>query len=73
MDNPFFKNYGPIKAVEIYKILNLKPNNKISNQNVSDIKDLAHSKKKEITFFHSNRYKDLANKTEASFASQVAI
>ncbi len=67
MDNPFFKNYGPIKAVEIYKTLNLKPNNKISNQNVSDIKDLAHSKKNEITFFHSNRYKDLANKTEASF------
>ena len=67
MTNPFFKNYGPIKALEIYKILNLKPNNEIFTQNITDIKDLAHSKKNEITFFHSNKYKDLANKTEASF------
>ena len=67
MVNPFFKNHGPIKALEIYKILNLKPNNEIFTQNITDIKDLADSKKNEITFFHSNKYKDLANKTEASF------
>ena len=67
MVNPFFKNYGPIKALEIYKTLNLKINNNISNRNITDIKDLAHSKKDEITFFHSNKYKDLANKTDASF------
>ena len=67
MTNPFFKNYGPIKALEIYKILDLKPNNEIFTQKITDIKDLAHSKKNEITFFHSNKYKDLANKTEASF------
>ena len=67
MDNPFFKNYGPIKALEIYKILNLKPNDDISSLNITDIKDLAHSNKSEITFFHSNKYKDLANKTKASF------
>ncbi len=67
MDNPFFKNYGPIKALEVYKLLNLKPNKVISSQNITDIKDLANSKKSEITFFHSNKYKDLANKTKASF------
>ena len=66
MFHPFFKNIGPIKAAEIYKALNLKPNEKISNQSITDIKDLAHSKKSEITFFHSNKYKDLANKTNAS-------
>ena len=48
MTNPFFKNYGPIKALEIYKILNLKPNNEIFTQNITDIKDLAHSKKNEL-------------------------
>ena len=73
MDNPFFKNYGPIKALEIYKILNLKTNNEISTQNITDIKDLAHSKKSEITFFHSNKYKDLASKTKASFCITNSI
>ena len=67
MVNQFFKNNGPVKASEIYKTLNLKPTNNISNQFVTDINDLTNSKKNEITFFHSNKYKDLANKTKASF------
>ena len=34
---------------------------------LKDIKDLQNSKSNEITFFHSKKYKTIANKTKASF------
>ena len=67
MSNPFFKNNGPFKITEIIKFLDVKV--KISNQNfdIIDIKDLFSSKENDITFFHSKKYKNIANKTKASF------
>ena len=56
--NSFFKNHGPFTINEISKLLNINYD-KFNNQNVNDVKDL--------TFFHSKKYKDLANKTKASF------
>jgi UDP-3-O-[3-hydroxymyristoyl] glucosamine N-acyltransferase len=67
MDNPFFKNNGPFKLRDILKELRLnKPQNN-QDQNIIDIKDLTNSKKNEITFFHSKKYKTAANSTKASF------
>ena len=67
MVNPFFKNHGPLKIKELLDTLGLK-NLKINDDlEVSDIKDLFNSKKGEITFFHSKKYKDIAQKTKASF------
>jgi UDP-3-O-[3-hydroxymyristoyl] glucosamine N-acyltransferase len=67
MQNPFFKNKGPFNISEILSLLNLN-NIKINmNQNITDIKDLFNSNANEITFFHSKKYKDFANKTKASF------
>jgi UDP-3-O-[3-hydroxymyristoyl] glucosamine N-acyltransferase len=67
MINPFFKNNGPYKIFEILNELNLENDEIINNINVSDINDLQNSKSGEITFFHSKKYKKLANNTKASF------
>ena len=67
MINPFFKNNGPFKALDIFKLLKLNDEGIIDGQNILDIKDLLTSKINEITFFHSNKYKDIARNTKASF------
>jgi UDP-3-O-[3-hydroxymyristoyl] glucosamine N-acyltransferase len=67
MDNPFFKNKGPVKLNDILELLNINSDQFIDNQDIFDIKDLLASNKNDITFFHSNKYKDIAKKTKASF------
>ena len=67
MDNPFFKNNGPFKLRDILKDLNLISDQINQDQNIIDIKDLQNSNTNEITFFHSKKYKSLANNTKASF------
>jgi UDP-3-O-[3-hydroxymyristoyl] glucosamine N-acyltransferase len=67
MPNPFFNNHGPFKINDIFQILNLKSDVMSLNENVNDIKDLIASNTNDITFFHSKKYKDLANNTKASF------
>jgi UDP-3-O-[3-hydroxymyristoyl] glucosamine N-acyltransferase len=67
MDNPFFKNNGPFKFKEILKLLNLQNDKENEDLIINDIKDLENSKLNHITFFHSNKYKVIANNTKASF------
>ena len=67
MLNPFFENNGPFKFREILKDLNLKFDKKNEDLIINDIKDLQNSQLNEITFFHSNKYKSIANNTKASF------
>ena len=67
MSNLFYKNYGPINILEILKILRLSSETSIKNQDIHDIRDLLSSTEKHITFFHSKKYKELANNTKASF------
>ena len=67
MPNPFFSNHGPFKIYDILKILNLESDEMSFNENVNDIKDLITSNPNDITFFHSKKYKDLAQSTKASF------
>ena len=66
MSNPFFPNKGPIDLIKIYKFLNIT-NKKKNNFNFYDIKDLYSANKDSITFFHSKKYKEVANSTNASF------
>jgi UDP-3-O-[3-hydroxymyristoyl] glucosamine N-acyltransferase len=65
--NPFFKNHGPFLISEILNALKITDENINLDNKIHDIKDLLNSKKDEITFFHSKKYKDLAQKTKASF------
>jgi len=67
MDNHFFKNNGPFSLRDILKDLNLENIDKNLDHNIIDIKDLQNSKSNEITFFHSKKYKEIANNTKASF------
>ena len=67
MVNPFFKNNGPFKILEIINFLNIKDNDLNKNIEIQDIKDLITSTDKDITFFHSKKYVDIAQKTKASF------
>ena len=66
MSNPFFKNQGPFNFSEVKNFL--KINSAIMNKEfeIYDIKDLQSSTDKDITFFHSKKYKDIAKKTKAS-------
>ena len=67
MSNPFFKNNGPFKILDILQLLNLNHNETIKDEEVYDINDLLTSNKNEVTFFHSKKYKDVAKNTKASF------
>ena len=52
MDNPFFKNNGPFKFLDILKDLRVENDQNNQDQNIIDINDLQNSKPNEITFFH---------------------
>ena len=67
MNNPFFKNNGPFKLIDLLKELKIYQIEKINDSFINDIKDLENSKINEITFFHSKKYKSVASNTEASF------
>ena len=67
MSNPFFKNYGPFKISQILNSLDLNVKVSIKDNEINDIKDLISSTENDITFFHSNKYKEVAKKTKASF------
>ena len=67
MINPFFKNCGPFKFSEVLKLIKLNVTNYQPDVEILDIKDLVSSNKNDITFYHSKKYKDAANKTRASF------
>jgi len=67
MNNPFFKNKGPFKIDKLLKLAEINNNNKFNYLKVYDIKDLSTSTDKDITFFHSKKYSNIASKTKASF------
>ena len=67
MSNSFYKNHSPFKISEIYNLLNLNIVNVNIDKEVLDIKDLLNANDKEITFFHSKKYSEIAKKTKASF------
>ncbi len=66
MSNPFFENCGPFNILEILKLLNINSKN-FQNQSVFDVKDLSSASNNDLTFFHSKKYKNLANMTKAAF------
>ena len=65
--NPFFINKGPFKVSDILSVLNLDNVDIDMDRKITDIKDLFTSNTNEITFFHSKKYKDIAENTKASF------
>ncbi len=72
MENPFFKNCGPIKISEIFKILQINSENFSKDHSINDVKDLVSSNKNDITFFHSKKYLSFAKSTKASYCITTA-
>ena len=66
MSNPFFFNCGPFYISEILKLIDTSSDIKEKHK-IIDIVDLFNAKKDCITFFHSKKYNEIANKTKASF------
>ena len=66
MTNPFFKNYGPLNLKDIYKVLGIKNDNYNKKTKIFDIADLNSASNKDISFFHSNKYKSQALTTKAA-------
>ena len=64
MSHPFFLNKGPISLFKIYQLLNIF-NQKETDFNFFDIKDLYSANKDSITFFHSKKYEEVAKITKA--------
>ena len=65
MTNPFFKNCGPLKLYDVYKILKIKDKNINKKTKIFDVADLNSASSKDITFLHSNKYKQQASTTKA--------
>jgi UDP-3-O-[3-hydroxymyristoyl] glucosamine N-acyltransferase len=57
MNNPFFKNKGPIKIDDILISANINNKHKYVETNILDIKDLVTASNTDITFFHSKNMK----------------
>ena len=65
--NSFFENKGPVSLKLIFDICNLTSNINDKKIKVYDINNLDLSTNKDITFFHSVKYKDQAEQTKAKF------
>jgi UDP-3-O-[3-hydroxymyristoyl] glucosamine N-acyltransferase len=69
MNNPFFNNCGPFKISNIFDATIDYPfsfeNSSTDNDIIHDIKNLNEATSRDITFFHSIKYKDLAINTNA--------
>ena len=65
--NLFFKNKGPVSLKLIFDTCNLSSNINDKKIKLQDVKNLDLSTNKDITFFHSVKYKDQAKFTKAKF------
>ncbi len=73
MINPFFINKGPFKIEKILKESKGKNIKDLKNIKIHDIKDLYSATNKDITFFHSKKYSNLASKTNALFCITTEV
>ena len=65
MPNIFLKNHGPFKLSYLVKDLEIEDFKLENDFEIDDIKDLTSAGNNDITFYHSKRYKDVAEKTRA--------
>ena len=66
MTNTFFKNHGPLNIKDIYRVLEIKNKINIKKIKIYDVADLKSASNKDITFFHSNKYKFQALNSKAA-------
>ncbi len=67
MFNPFFKNAGPFDIQKLLKNTGIENKEKFKNSKIYNVADLDSATNKDLTFFHSKKYSELASKTNASY------
>ena len=67
MQNPFFKNIGPIYINTLLKNSGIENKFNFKKDKIYDVKDLTSATSKDLTFFHSKNYSSLASSTKASY------
>jgi len=67
MINPFFKKHGPYKVENLLNLSGIDNLKNFKNDEIDDINDLITATKKNITFFHSKKYENIASKTKAMY------
>ena len=67
MINPFFKNIGPFEIQKLLKNIGISNNENFKEDKIYNVSDLVTATNKDLTFFHSKNYSELASKTKASY------
>jgi len=67
MLNPFFKNTGPISIEKLLINTDIKNDGNFKKDKIYNVSDLVNATNKDLTFFHSKNYSELALKTKASY------
>ena len=67
MLNPFFKNVGPFNIEKLLIKANIENKENFKKDKIYNVSDLATASNKDLTFFHSKNYSELALKTKASY------
>ncbi len=67
LKNQFFNNKGPFPIDKLLKLSGTLNSQNYKKTKIFDVKDISNATNKEITFFHSIKYKNLALKTKASY------
>ena len=67
MLNPFFKNVGPFNIEKLLSKTNIENNENFKKDKIYNVSDLVTATNKDLTFFHSKNYSELASKTKASY------
>ena len=67
MLNPFFKNAGPFSIDKLLSDTETDNKNNFKKDKIYNVADLVTATNKDLTFFHSKNYSELASKTKASY------
>jgi len=67
MLNPFFKNFGPFNIEKLLLKADIKNIENFKKDKIYNVSDLLTATDKDLTFFHSKDYSELASKTKASY------
>jgi UDP-3-O-[3-hydroxymyristoyl] glucosamine N-acyltransferase len=65
--NPFFKNVGPFEIQKLLKNTGISNNENFKKDKIYNVSDLVTATDKDLTFFHSKNYSELASNTKASY------
>ena len=67
MLNPFFKNDGPFYIEKLLRKTEIENKENFKKDKIYNVSDLTTATDKDLTFFHSKNYSELASKTKASY------